>query len=127
MRIFYDDYRSDLKELLYYGNFTIHERNIGPQHLAVEAYLVKNGFILLLLETMFSNLAKVIIIFKHQIPKPYILAENLLRHYEQKYRRKILVPAEIKSSRSLFILNKDKELDSRELFLQFSQNLCFIN
>lgn len=85
LRIIYDDYKSNFKELLYCGNFTIHERNIGRQHLAIEAYLVKNGFLLLLLETMFSNLAKVIIIFKHQIPKPYILAANLLRHYEQKY------------------------------------------
>ena len=55
LRIIYDDYKSNFKELLYCGNFTIHERNIGRQHLAIEAYLIKNGFLLLLLETMFSN------------------------------------------------------------------------
>ena len=42
LRIVYNDYKSNLKELLERDySFTIHERNI--QYLATEAYKVKNG------------------------------------------------------------------------------------
>ena len=42
LRIVYNDYKSDFKELLEWDHsFTINERNI--QYLAIEAYKVKNG------------------------------------------------------------------------------------
>ena len=48
LRIVYNDYKSNFKELLERDHsFTIHKRNI--HYLAVEAYKVKNGLSLLLL------------------------------------------------------------------------------
>ena len=85
LRIVYNDYKSNFKELLERDHsFTIHERNM--QYLAIEAYKVKNGLSTVIMNDVFSladilpmNL-EVVIIFKEQISKLHNLAANLLRH-----------------------------------------------
>ena len=86
LRIVYNDYKSNFKELLECDHsFTIHERNI--KYLAIEAYKVKVKNDLSPIIMMFFNLAKilpmnleVVTIFREQISKLYIFSANLLRH-----------------------------------------------
>ena len=85
LRIVYNDYKSNFKERLERDqSFTIHERNI--QYLSSEACKVKNGLSPVIMNDVFklgkssSMNLEVVIIFKEQISKLYILAVNLLRH-----------------------------------------------
>ena len=53
LRIVYNDYNSNFKELLERDHsFTIHERNI--QYLAIEAYTVKNGLFPIIMNDVFQ-------------------------------------------------------------------------
>ena len=53
LRIVYNDYKSNFKELLERDHsFTIHERNI--QYLAIEAYRIKNGLSPVIMNDVFQ-------------------------------------------------------------------------
>ena len=108
LRIVYNDYKSNFKELLEWNHsFTIHERNIV--YLAIEAYKVKNGLSPVIMNDSFqfgknSNL-EVVIIFKQQnIQTAHFGSESIKTPGAKIWD---LIPAEIKASKSLTISPKN--------------------
>ena len=109
LRIVYNDYKSNFKELLERDHsFTFHERNI--QYLAIEAYKVKNGLSPVIINDVFQfgkNSA-------YELRSGYHPQRTNIQtlHFGSESIKTLgakiwdLVPAEIKASKSLMIFKK---------------------
>ena len=110
LRIVYNGYRSNFKELLEWDHsFTIHERNI--QYLAIEAYKVKNGLSPVIMNDVFQfgknstyELRSGNHLQRTNIPTVHFGSESI-----KALGAKIwdLIPAEIKASKFLMIFKKN--------------------
>ena len=128
LRIVYNDYKSNLKELLERDySFTIHERNI--QYLATEAYKVKNGISPVTMNDVFQFGEKCAYELRsgNHLQRANIQTVHFGSESIKTLGAKIwdLIPAEMKASKSLMIFKKEigKELDCQELLLSPLQDL----
>ena len=109
MRIVYNDYKSNFKELIERDHsFTIHERNI--QYLSIEPYKVKNGPSPVIMNDVFQ--------FDKNSPYKLRSGNHLQRtnirtaHFGSESIKTLeakiweLIPAEVKASKSLMLFKK---------------------
>ena len=135
LRIVYNDYKSNLKELLERDySFTIHERNI--QYLATEAYKVKNGISPVTMNDVFQFGEKCAYELRsgNHLQRANIQTVHFGSESIKTLGAKIwdLIPAEIKASKSLMIFKeKIKNWTSKScscrLYRIFIGQVGFIN
>ena len=109
LRIVYNDYKSNFKELLERDHsFTIHERNM--QYLAIEVYKVKNGLSTVIMNDVFQfgRHSAYELRSRNYLQRTNIQTVQFGSESIKTLGAKIwdLIPAEIKASKSLMIFNK---------------------
>ena len=109
LRIVYNNYKSDFKELLEWDHsFTIHERNI--QHFATEAYKAKNELSPVIMNDVFqsSKNSAFELISGNHLQRTNIQTAHFGSKSIKTLEAKVwdLIPAEIKASKSLMIFKK---------------------